>query len=580
MTPTPSPEFLALQRAVAGRYSLDRELGRGGMGVVFLAREVTLDRLVALKLLPPTLGSEPRLRERFLREARTAAGLSHPHIVPIHAVETVAGLVFFSMAWIDGESLGERVRRAGPLPGGQLLRVLQETAWALAHAHANGIIHRDIKPDNILLERDTGRALVTDFGIAVSTDAATAPAAGTPRFMSPELLVDGRATVRTDLYALGVTALFAAGGPLPPGPLPRFAALAPTLPSRVKAVIDTCLAENPKLRPESAEGVAAELESAQYALVEAPAPVRAFLRENDQAGIEMGMATTAGVASLALYALNANNLFVAPVYLTATVILVGLAMARFGQVVMGFRSLHRGGFGFGAILRALELDQRRRIEEAAESPEEWRRRRRAMVSDGLIGTIKTGVAVWMAQADIPLFLNFIGAAGAVALPGYTLRMIWLDLRRGRRGLWQTFLASRLVGWLYRAVGIGVRAAQALPVPGEPTALALGREIDRLFRCLPAAVRAELTEVPALIVRLEADAVALAARRNGSGHTDSRLRTAVAALEHLRLQLLQVGAGRVSMDELTRNLEQARQIAEQVESVLAVQTGTATFSSDS
>ena len=580
MTPTPSPEFLALQRAVAGRYSLDRELGRGGMGVVFLAREVTLDRLVALKLLPPTLGSEPRLRERFLREARTAAGLSHPHIVPIHAVETVAGLVFFSMAWIDGESLGERVRRAGPLPGGQLLRVLQETAWALAHAHANGIIHRDIKPDNILLERDTGRALVTDFGIAVSTDAATAPAAGTPRFMSPELLVDGRATVRTDLYALGVTALFAAGGPLPPGPLPRFAALAPTLPSRVKAVIDTCLAENPKLRPESAEGVAAELESAQYALVEAPAPVRAFLRENDQAGIEMGMATTAGVASLALYALNANNLFVAPVYLTATVILVGLAMARFGQVVMGFRSLHRGGFGFGAILRALELDQRRRIEEAAESPEEWRRRRRAMVSDGLIGTIKTGVAVWMAQADIPLFLNFIGAAGAVALPGYTLRMIWLDLRRGRRGLWQTFLASRLVGWLYRAVGIGVRAAQALPVPGEPTALALGREIDSLFRCLPAAVRAELTEVPALIVRLEADAVALAARRNGSGHTDSRLRTAVAALEHLRLQLLQVGAGRVSMDELTRNLEQARQIAEQVESVLAVQTGTATFSSDS
>ena len=577
MTPTPSPEFLALQRALAGRYSLDRELGRGGMGVVFLAREVALDRLVALKLLPPTLAAEPGLRSRFLREARTAAALSHPHIVTIHAVESVGDMVFFSMAWIDGESLGERVRRAGPLPGSQLLRVLQETAWALAHAHANGIIHRDIKPDNILLERDSGRSLVSDFGIAVpvETGPGPGPAAGTPRYMSPELLAGGPATARTDLYALGVTALFAAAGPLPAGPLPRLSDLAAGLPVRVVAVIEACLSENPKLRPESAEVVATELASAQHALVEAPAQIRAFLRENDQAGIEIGMAATASLASLGLYALY---LFAAPVYLIATVILTGLAMARLGQVVMGFRGLHRQGVGFGAIRRALELDQRRRIEESAESAEDRRRRRRATLFDGLLGVIKTAVSVWLAQADLPLLFNFIGAAGAVALPAYTLRMIWMDLRRGRRGLWQTFLASRPIAGLYKAVGIGVRAAPALPVPGEPTALALGREIDRLFLGLPAAVRAELAEVPALIVRLEADAVALAERRNGSGHTDSRLRTAVAALEHLRLQLLQVSAGKVSMDELTENLDQARRIAEQVEGVLAVQTGTATFTS--
>jgi serine/threonine-protein kinase len=181
------PLFLAFQLALAGRYSIDRELGRGGMGVVYLAHEVHLDRLVAIKLLPPDKAELPTLRERFLREARLAAKLSHPHIIPIHAVDDVGGFVFYVMSFVDGETLAQRVRGRGPLSASDGARILREVAWALAYAHAQGLVHRDVKPDNILLEASTGRALVADFGIAAATgDATGTGVTGTPEFMSPE----------------------------------------------------------------------------------------------------------------------------------------------------------------------------------------------------------------------------------------------------------------------------------------------------------------------------------------------------------------------------------------------------------
>jgi DNA-binding SARP family transcriptional activator len=212
------PPHEALQRALAGRYLLEREIGHGGMGVVFRARDVALDRPVAIKLLPPALAGAG-LRERFLREARIAAGLFHPNIVPIHLVEERDGLVFFVMAYVEGLTLGQRVQRDGPLGVAETLRLMQEVTFALSHAHASGIVHGDIKPDNILLERGTGRALVTDFGIArfVANPLPTEEAEplGTPHFMSPEQIgaepVDGR----TDLYALGATALYALTGAVP-----------------------------------------------------------------------------------------------------------------------------------------------------------------------------------------------------------------------------------------------------------------------------------------------------------------------------------------------------------------------------
>src|SRR5437016_3673992 len=166
MTASISTEFLALQELLAGRYSIERELGRGGMGIVLLARDVALDRPVAIKLLPPHLATRPDERERFLQEARTAAGLAHPNIVPIHLVEARGELVFFVMGFVDGETLRDRVARAGPLPPRLAMKLLQEVAWALGYAHQRGVIHRDVKPDNILIERATERALVTDFGVA------------------------------------------------------------------------------------------------------------------------------------------------------------------------------------------------------------------------------------------------------------------------------------------------------------------------------------------------------------------------------------------------------------------------------
>ncbi len=211
-----TPELLAFQEALAGRYSIEREIGRGGMGIVFLAREVALDRMVALKLLPPEIAARSGVKERFLREARTAARLAHPNIVQIYAVDEVDDFVFFAMAYVDGGTLGDRVRERGPLSNSDAVRLLREVSWALGHAHLQGIVHRDVKPDNILLDGGTGRAMVTDFGIAVAAEEAAAGSTdrilGTAEFMSPEQARGGAVDARSDLYSLACVGFYALSG--------------------------------------------------------------------------------------------------------------------------------------------------------------------------------------------------------------------------------------------------------------------------------------------------------------------------------------------------------------------------------
>jgi serine/threonine protein kinase len=198
--------------AVGHQYKLETEIGRGGMSVVYRARDTRLNRTVAVKVLPPELAYDAAVRLRFTREAQTGAQLSHAHIVPIYDVGEREGLAFFVMAYVSGGSLASLLVREPRQPADEVRRIASEIADALAYAHERGVIHRDIKPDNILLDANTGRAMVTDFGIARAMEAgsrltATGIAVGTPTYMSPEQAegdreLDGRA----DIYSLGVVA--------------------------------------------------------------------------------------------------------------------------------------------------------------------------------------------------------------------------------------------------------------------------------------------------------------------------------------------------------------------------------------
>ena len=258
--------------AVGDLYLIGQEVGRGGMAVVYAAEDVRLQRKVALKVLPPDLAFRPEVRERFVREAQTAARLNHPHIVPIYAVHEVQGLVCFAMSLVEGESLAARIVREGRPSFGFVANVLEQMADALAYAHASGVVHRDIKPDNVLLDRDSGRAMVTDFGIARAVESGsrltqTGVAVGTPAFMSPEQAMgDKEVDGRSDLYSVGVIGYLMLAGKLPfeaastPAMLmkhvsetpPSLRAYRPDAPRVLVEILERCLAKKPGDRWESA----------------------------------------------------------------------------------------------------------------------------------------------------------------------------------------------------------------------------------------------------------------------------------------------------------------------------------------
>ena len=282
--PDIAAELRARASALAPDFVLEREIGRGGMGVVYRGVDVKLDRPVAIKVLPEALGEVADVRERFLREARTAARLSHQNIVPIYRADELHGVVFIVMAFVDGESLGERLASRGTLPASEALPILRDVARALDNAHALGIVHRDVKPENILIDRNTGRAMVTDFGIARVAEAkpltATGQVLGTVHYMSPEQVSGEPVDGRSDLYSLGVVGFRALTGRLPfdsesasavlvahvVKPAPRVHDVAPNVPAPIAQLIDGFLAKNPDARAVAGESMASLFDAAIVAL--------------------------------------------------------------------------------------------------------------------------------------------------------------------------------------------------------------------------------------------------------------------------------------------------------------------------
>jgi serine/threonine protein kinase/uncharacterized small protein (DUF1192 family) len=258
--------------AAGSNYLIEGEIGRGGMAVVYRGLDLRLHRPVAIKVLPPELAFNNDVRTRFLREAQTSAQLTHPNIVPIYTVNETEGIVYFVMALVDGESLAAVLAREPRRPVDQVRRVLCEVAEALEYAHSHGVIHRDIKPDNIIIDR-TGRPMVTDFGIARAAAAesrltVTGVAVGTPAYMSPEQALGERELDgRSDIYSLGVVGYQMLCGETPfkatntPAMLVKHVSeiprpvrdRRPDAPSFLASVIDRALAKKPDDRWATAE---------------------------------------------------------------------------------------------------------------------------------------------------------------------------------------------------------------------------------------------------------------------------------------------------------------------------------------
>jgi serine/threonine-protein kinase len=570
-----SPEFLLLQSRVAGRYSVVRELGRGGMGVVFLAREVALDRLVAIKMLPPSLASRPGFRESFLREARTAAQLAHPNIVSIHAVESGEDITYFVMEFIEGETLGARLRRTGALPVEDAMRVTQEVAWALAHAHARGVIHRDIKPDNILLEEGSDRAIVTDFGIARAGESSgNTPSAGmgTLHYMSPEQAQGAPVDARADVYALGVTAYHTVTGRRPfegydgaallaqqsHGVAPPVIEFAPTIPVRFAAAIDRAILADPEARWPGVEQLARDLAEVRGAQPALSVPLRGFARvAREQMGrgaMSLGLAL---VTELVLIVAFGFDDFAGVVFHAMASLLVGLAGMSLAGIVVAARDLLRRGYGHPAAMLAI----RNEVEEFYALPESMRRGdwRQSPSVVLLVGALIVAGAVGLVKASDSLLLGL----SAVLIAIYTPMIVVQRLQRSR-GFLKGWWAKAMNGWFGRlvfrvaALGLGDRAAT--PTSGEPTAIALGGAVQALYARLGEPQRKALSAIPDLISRLEAMAL---------DRANPQSIQAVMALETLRMDLLRLRAGDVAAESITVELEKLREVGYRVDAEVEV-----------
>jgi eukaryotic-like serine/threonine-protein kinase len=586
--------FLSFQAAVMGRYVVERELGRGGAGVVFLARELRLERLVALKVLLPRGEAQGVARARFLTEARTAARLSHPHIVPILTVEDTGDLAFLSMPYIAGQTLGERVRSRGPLPPADAARVLREIAWALAYSHGQGIVHRDIKPDNVLLESGTGRTLVLDFGIAGDL-AASQPdtVAGTPAFMSPEQIRGDTPDPRSDLYSLSVLGYFLLAARLPfdastdeaqllaqleHAPLSLRTA-APEVPIVLAELVMRGVEKQPDRRPPSAEAFAEALSQWLGEQRPVPAPVLRFLSQLQESR-PIGLLYTA-FATLML--LIQSVLALGEPWRVPGIVLIAVVFMVPPMLVLAMRV--RGLLASGAdqedLLEALEIEADRERRLSTGGSVEGLAWKRPLLRWSIITAVVSALA-WLlpggpGRRDLVFITNLVSVAAAVVLTDQVRRP---GRARGRARFW----TGPIGRGLFRVARLGLRSAGGGADSGaQRTEVALASSVRALFDRFPKATRAELGEMEEVLERLEIDATRVRRRRRElrslqSSNPDTdlyaklseadrmlerRLAEIVGALEHIRVSLLRLHGGRETLAGVTMDLGRAKDVAERL-----------------
>jgi serine/threonine-protein kinase len=583
----PDSDFIALQAALAGEYSLDREIGRGGMGVVYLAREVRLARPVAIKVLPPALSADPELRASFLREAQTAAALTHPNIVPVYGAGECGGFVYIVMAFVEGMTLGERIRTRGPLLPGQAARVMREVAWALAYAHGARIVHRDVTAENILLERGSERALVTDFGIAGAMQTNTLSwdgrVMGNAHYVSPEQAVGEPLDARSDLYSLGIAGYYALTGRLPfdgetsadvvtqqlTATAPSITSVAPSVPPRLAAAVERCLHKEPIRRYRNAESFAEAIDLAFEHAKEIPAPLRVWLNQGQKElparlafvgiGAMTGLTLAFSVqAGMVIRVLPFIGWFLAP--------FLPLVALSFVPSYFRLRRVLADGYHVDDLHTAMREHQLARSEEI-----EYERRQSSplfkSIMRGVFGTslITTGLSFylmyrvgslssvrygseqwdtfWRAQS-IAIGGAFVSlsalTASSVALVGEYVRL-HLASRIASRTI--AFWKSRWGARLAKAASLFLKKAER-PTLGMPllTEVALGRATDHLYEALPKAARRELAALPETVRRLEADA--------------GKLRDSIAKLDD-QLAMFERGGESIVDDERSRVADDLR-----------------------
>jgi eukaryotic-like serine/threonine-protein kinase len=558
------------------------------------------------------------MREAFLREAQTIARLTHPNIVPVYQAGEKDGFAYMVMAFIDGMTLGERIRTRGPMPAGHAARMLREVAWALAYAHTAGIVHRDVSAENILLERGSERAVVMDFGIASAMQSAAISddgrVMGNAHYVSPEQAVGEPVDARSDLYSLGVCGFFALTGRLPfdasttedivrlhlTAPVPGISRLAHAVPPRLAHAVERCLAKDPDDRFANAAAFAEAIDLAFEHAKEIPIALRVWIQHGEkESGPRAMLMLWGAVLGSITAAINGNGWLFPAVFAAAT------ALGSL-PIVTRLRRALKEGYTVEDLHGALREHELVRNEEQL-----YMRRTSSVLSPGLrvmlVGSGSSMVAlsfilkaVSAGGGDIRVWRGAVAATALFA----TMSTVGLASSFLRQRVAPTLASWKLRFWqgpwgerLARIAGLG------LTVEGRPslgvrmhTEVALGRATDHLFRALPRELRNELAELPGIVHRLESDAAGLRAsidsiddhlsvlerstRRPGTNATAARstaedelreerelaaerLASTVSALEGIRLGLLRLQMGSAGVESVTASLAAAQRVGEQI-----------------